>query len=72
MKVTKCITLQDLKEMERKEYETLNSLSSMKYEYKKEGKIELVNSLEEGERYQRGRWGMLMDMIEEMEDVDNE
>ena len=71
MKVIKCITLQDLKEMERKEYETLSSLSSMKYEYKKEGKIELVNSLEEEERYQRGRWGMLMDMIEEMEG-DNE
>ena len=71
MKVTKCITLQDLKEMERREYKALENLSNMKYEYKKVDRTELVESLREGERYQRGRWGMLMDMIEEMED-DNE
>lgn len=68
MKVTKCITLQELKEMERKEYKTLETLSNMVYEYKKEGKAELAESMREGERYQRGRWGMLMDIIEEMED----
>ena len=68
MKLTKCITLQDLKEMERKEYKTLEGLSNMKYEYEKAGRTDLVESLREGERYQRGRWGILMDIIEEMED----
>lgn len=72
MKVIKCITLQDLKELERIEYESLNRLSLMRYDYEKEGKVELAKSIEGSIKYQRGRWGMLKDLIDENWRVTNE
>lgn len=72
MKIIRCINLEDLSKMEKEEYETLKTLSSMRYDYEKEGKAELAKSLEDSVKYQRGRWGMLKDLIEELEEDDNE
>lgn len=59
----KIITLQELKDMEKKEYTSLNILSDIEHECDKD--------LENDKRYQRGRWSMLVDLIEKLED-DNE
>ena len=67
MTTLKCITLTELKNRERKEYSFLNELSEIKYEYKKNGNIERAEALEDAVRYQRGRWGMMSDLIEELE-----
>lgn len=68
MKVIKCLKLEDLAKMEKEEYETLRTLSSLRYDYEKEGKTDLAKSLDDSVKYQRGRWGMLKDIIDEMED----
>lgn len=68
MKIIRCINLEDLAKIEKEEYETLNTLSSMRYDYEKEGKVELAKSLEDSVKYQRGRWGMLKDLIDKLED----
>ena len=72
MKILRCINLEDLAKKEKEEYETLTTLSAMRYDYEKEGKLELARSLEDSVKYQRGRWGLLKDLIEEMEEDNNE
>ena len=72
MKIIRCIDLEDLAKKEKEEYETLNTLSAIRYDYEKEGKLELARSIEDSVKYQRGRWGMLKDLIEELEEDDNE
>ena len=72
MKIMRCISLEDLAKIEKEEYESLNTLLSLRYDYENEGKTELAKSLEDIIKYQRGRWCMLKDLIEELEEDDNE
>lgn len=61
----KNITLEKLKELEAEEYKELCQVSSLRYKYEREENPRAV-TLREAEAWQRGRWGMLTDIIEEL------
>ena len=63
----KCITLEELKEHEAEEYKTLQDLNRIHADVDKQYNYKKVLSLENSITYQRARWGMLMDLIEELE-----
>lgn len=63
----KNITLETLKELEAREYETLHNLSKLRYEYEKEGNPK-ADEVKKSEQWQQGRWGMLVDIIDELEE----
>ena len=67
--MSKTLTLKQLKELEQKEYETLHNLDEYKLEARNDKQI--AESLMKTIRYQRGKWAMLCDLIDMMEE-DNE
>ena len=64
----KVITLSKLKELEQEEYQTLKTLHECKLDHLKRGEINTVRSIESTISYQRGKWAMLVDLIEMLED----
>ena len=67
--MTKTLTLENLKEIERREYEDLQIIFNSKLEHDKNGDLDLVKSLEDSERYQRGRWSIICDLIDLLEEA---
>ena len=63
----KTITLTQLKNIERKLYEELAMISSMKSDAIRSGDYRFGESLASSEQYQRGRWGVIIDLIEKLE-----
>ena len=61
------LTIDYLKAKEREEYNTLRELDEMRVHYIKEGNHRLSDSCLQSISHQRARWGMLLDLIEEME-----
>ena len=62
------ITLQDLKERERVEYEELQHLlQSINRAEQKNDNVQL-DSLNKVYSFQRGRWGMIIDLMEDLLD----
>ena len=68
MTTFKCITLEELKERENEEYKTLQFLNEMYSDAVKRSSYKEAKSLASSIYYQRGKWGMLMNLIEELED----
>lgn len=64
----KVITLSKLKELEQEEYQMLKTLEECKLDHLKRGETSIVRSIESSKRYQRGKWAMLVDLIEMLED----
>ena len=64
--MSKTLTLKRLKELEQKEYETLRNLEEYKIEARND--MQIVKSLTDSIRYQRGKWAMLCDLIDMMEE----
>ena len=67
----KTLTLNQLKNIERKLYEELSMINSMKSDAIRSGDYKFAESLASSEQYQRGKWGAIIDLIEKME-VENE
>ena len=59
------ITINKLKELERIEYQELTEIQSLAYEYTEDGKD--TTTIRQDIDWKRGRWGMLVDLIEELE-----
>ena len=64
------LTLDYLRDREREEYDTLRELDEMRTHYLKEGNHRLADSVMNSISHQRARWGMIVDLIEEMEGED--
>ena len=67
MATFKCITLEELKEHENEEYKTLKFLNELYSDAIKQSSYKEARSLASSIKYQRGKWGMLMNLIEELE-----
>ena len=65
--MSKSITLEELKQIEREEYKELQMLIEYKIECDKKGDFQSSKSIEESENRQRNRWGMVCDLIERLE-----
>ena len=65
--MSKSITLEELKQIEREEYEEFQMLLDSKIEHSKKGEFQIAKSIEESERWKRGRWSMICDLIERLE-----
>lgn len=65
--MSKTITLTQLKNIERKLYEELAMISSMKSDAIRSGDYKFAESLASSEQYQRGKWGAILDLIEKLE-----
>lgn len=63
----KTITLTQLKDIERKLYEELAMISSLKSDAIRSGDYKFAESLASSEQYQRGKWGAILDLIEKLE-----
>ena len=63
----KTISLTKLKDIERKLYEELSMISSMKCDAIRAGNYKFAESLANSEQYQRGKWGAILDLIEKLE-----
>lgn len=61
------LTLYDLREKEEKEYKTLQTMAEIRREKEYEGDKDAIREMSLLENYNRGRWGMLRDLIEELE-----
>ena len=66
------ISLTTLKRMEADEYATLKDLIDLKHEYENEGNHKLAESIKRSEEFQRGRWSMMVDIIDKLELVNEE
>lgn len=66
MQDNKAITLEQLKELERAEYNTLEELQRMQFEYEREGNERMANITKDSVQWTRGRWGMIVDIIENL------
>ena len=65
--LSKTINLNQLKDIERKLYEELAMISSMKSDAIRGGDYKFAESLASSEQYQRGKWGAILDLIEKLE-----
>lgn len=65
--MSKSITLEELKQIERMEYKELEMLIDYKIECDKKGDFQSSKSIEESEKWKRGRWAMICDLIERLE-----
>ena len=66
MATFKCITLEELKEREKEEYKTLQFLNELHSDAVKRSSYKEARSLENNINFQRGKWGMLSNLIEEI------
>ena len=65
--MTTVFTLYDLREKEEKAYKTLQTMVEIRREKENEGDEDAIREMSMLENYNRGRWGMLRDLIEELE-----
>ena len=65
--MTNVLALWDLREKEEKAYKTLQTMVEIRREKEEQGDEYAVKEMIELENYNRGRWGMLKDLIEELE-----
>ena len=63
----KSITLEQLKDIEKEEYESLKFINEEKLDHQRAGEEIKVKSCEDSARFQHGRWSMICDLIEELE-----
>ena len=63
---TKTLTTRDLREIEEREYKTLKTLNKILHEQEDydEDSVESMTRLVE---YQRGRWGIIFDLLDKLE-----
>ena len=65
--MTTVLSLWDLREKEEKAYKTLQTMIEIRREKEAEGDEDAIKEMSLLENYNRGRWGMLRDLIEELE-----
>lgn len=66
----KTLSTRDLREIEEKEYKTLKTLKTLNkilYEKEEEYDGDGVESMTKLVEYQRGRWGIISDLLEKLE-----
>lgn len=64
---TKTLTARDLREIEDEEYKTLKTLNKILHEKEEENDEDGVESMTKLVEYQRGRWGIISDLLEKLE-----
>lgn len=63
----KTLSTRDLREIEDKEYKTLKTLNKILHEKEEEYDEDGVESMTKLVEYQRGRWGIISDLLEKLE-----
>ena len=64
----KSLTLDQLKDIEKEEYDSLKYINEERLDHQRAGEESKVKSCEDVARFQHGRWSMICDLIEKMEE----
>ena len=64
----KTLSTKDLREIELREYNTLKTLNEILHEKEEENDDEGVEVMTKLVEYQRGKWGIISDLLEKLED----
>ena len=63
----KTLSTYDLREIEEREYKTLKTLNEILHEKEEEYDNDAVESMSKLVEYQRGKWGIIHDLLEKLE-----
>lgn len=64
MLCNKSISLDELEQLEAEEYQTFLNLKDLYNQYRAENNKKQIKEIDRLIRYQRGKWSMLVDLIE--------
>ena len=67
----KTLSTRDLREIEEREYKTLKTLNEILHEKEEEYDEDGVEAMTKLVEYQRGKWGIISDLLEKL-DAENE
>ena len=67
MATIKCLTIDELKSIEKELYNRMNSFIDVKNDYLHENNKEMVKSYEEAIKYERGKWAIIYDLVKKLE-----
>lgn len=65
--MTQHVTLEQLKEIEKEEYETLTTMRKIESEALQSGDMERYQKTKESTQFSLGRWGIISELIEQIE-----
>ena len=63
----KTLSTKDLREIEEREYKTLKTLNEILHEKEEEYDVDGVEAMTKLVEYQRGKWGIISDLLEKLE-----
>ena len=63
----KTLSTKDLREIEEREYKTLKTLNEILHEKEEESDADGVETMTKLVEYQRGKWGIISDLLEKLE-----